>query len=170
MRRFCFCADAEGGEFAPVGVGGRFDVGCVAGFADVVGFGFGVDEEVVGFAEAPVEVDHALAAGAFAAEAFDAGFGRLVEEFDAVFGFDGVGVVAFGGVPDGEDGDFAVGAKLLDAEVAGVPAANHEVAAVGGFFDDGFVVEGVALGVDEAEVDGAGGAWFGGVGDAKKKN
>jgi hypothetical protein len=42
---------------------------------------------------------------------------------------------------------------LLDAEVAGVPTANHEVASIGGFLDDALVVKRIALRADKTKMD-----------------
>src|SRR5205823_4796573 len=107
---------------------------------------FGADQEFARLVGLPVVFEKALGAGAFAAETFDFHVFVLVKDFDALLGRDGLGVVAFGRIPDRKDDDLLAPGFLLDAEIAVVESADHEIAAGDGLLNGQLIVKGVGGG------------------------
>ena len=79
----------------------------------------------------------ALPTGTLAAETTDAHIGRLVKALDTLLSLDRLRIVALRRISNREQDHLATIRQLMDAEVARVPSAGHEVASGGRLIDWG---------------------------------
>jgi hypothetical protein len=114
-----------------------------------------LDDKAVGLSQLPGTRRHTLAAGALAAKSPDAHALPLRQHLDPVLALHGIRVISARWVPHGEEHHLVIRAvELLEAEVARVPTAGHEITAGHRLLHDHLIVEQVALRRREVEMHG----------------